>query len=77
MLLKTKDGICCDWCGAILKNKFVYYSVSCIRVKVDKDKAETSPVSVDGDVVDFDVCEKCHKANVDKTLELYDKINNV
>lgn len=69
MFLQTKDGILCDLCGEESKNKFVYYSHTCTRVVVDMDIKRTGPATIENDIVDFDVCEKCHEQMVNKTLE--------
>ena len=66
MLLDSKDGIQCDGCGTVLRDKFDYYSINCARVKVDCDRAETSPVQVDDDILDFDICTECHKKRIDE-----------
>lgn len=76
MLLPSKDGIACDWCGRVLKEKFEYYSIACTRVHVDKDKAETNPVEVDDDILDFDICVECHSAVVTKAKAIDKEINN-
>lgn len=70
MFLKTRDGIKCDFCGATLRNKFQYYSYSCTRVEVDKEKAQTGAAKIDNDILDFDSCEECHKKHITKMIEL-------
>ena len=72
MLLKDKDGIKCDICGRIYKSSFVYYSYDCHKVIVDLSKMETqkeAATDVDGSVIGYDVCEECHKKNLEKMLE--------
>lgn len=72
MLLLNKDGIKCDMCGKEFKSKFVYYSYDCHRVLVDVSRMETKRekvTDVDGSVIGFDVCEDCHKNNLDQMLE--------
>ena len=70
MFLKSRDGIRCDFCGAVLKNKFQYYSYKCTRVDVDKDRAATGATQIENDILDFDVCDVCHKKHTDKLIEL-------
>jgi len=72
MLLPDRDGIRCDWCGKEFKSEFVYYSYDCHRVSVDTSRMETKKekvTSVDGSVIGFDVCEGCHKNNLENMLE--------
>lgn len=64
MLLPNKDGIKCDWCGAIMKDEFQYYSIECTLVDVDRKRASTKPVEVDNNTLDFDVCPECHQERV-------------
>jgi len=66
MLLKTKDGILCDWCGASMKRKFIYYSCEFAKVYVDADKKQTGPADVDKKYLNLDICEKCYKEIEDK-----------
>ena len=67
MLLPDKNGIKCDLCGKILRDKFVYYSYDCHKVFVDVSRLETSKekaTDVNGSVIGFDVCEECHNKMV-------------
>jgi len=66
MFLTSRDGIKCDRCGKILKNKFIYYSDKRTRVIVDNERKQTGPAAVERDVVDFDICEDCHADDVNK-----------
>jgi len=72
MLLKNKDGIKCDLCGQEYKSKFTYYSYDCHKVSVDVSKMETRKeqiTDVDGSIIGYDVCENCHKNNLNKMME--------
>ena len=70
MLLSSKDGIKCDICGNEFRKKFSYYSYDCHKVDVDVEKAETKKATdVEGSIVSFDVCEECHRVNVQRILE--------
>lgn len=62
MLLNTKDGVACDWCGFIQKNKFVYYSLDSKGLEVNT--ASSSVVQL-GKELDIDICEKCYKTMED------------
>lgn len=70
MLLKDKNGIKCDFCGNIHKSKFVYYSYDCHKVSVDLEKLETKKESpdVNESTIGFDVCDECHKKNLELML---------
>lgn len=57
MLLKTKDGICCDTCGTTYKDVFTYYSFESTSISVDSASKMVSQGSKD---LDVDVCEKCY-----------------
>jgi len=71
MLLPNRDGVKCDLCGAILKSIFVYYSYDCHKVSVDVLKKETKKETTDVNksMIGFDVCEDCHRGNLEKMLE--------
>lgn len=72
MLLSDKTGIKCDLCGEIFKSNFTYYSYDCHKVSVDLSKMETKrekATNVDGSVIGYDVCEKCHNETIQKMLE--------
>jgi len=57
MLLKTKDGICCDICGTVYKDQFTYYSFESNVVSVDSAAFRVAQGSKD---LDVDICEKCY-----------------
>lgn len=57
MLLSTRDGISCDLCGIILKNKFTYFSVESKGIQVDASKAQVVQLGKD---LDVDVCDPCY-----------------
>jgi hypothetical protein len=72
MLLSDKNGIKCDICGNVFRSQFTYYSYDCHRVSVDISKMETKKektTDVNGSIIGFDVCEKCHKDNLENMLE--------
>ena len=73
MFLKSRDGIICDICGKSQKNKFTYYSYSCTRINVDKDRAATEVTKIENDILDFDICSECHKLHVDTMLGISKK----
>ena len=71
MLLKTRDGIKCDFCGKEFKSKFTYYSYDCHKVTVDINEVKTEKdqaTDVDGSIIGFDICDECHKYHIDKML---------
>ena len=57
MLLSSKDGIGCDLCGVIYRNRFTYYSLESKGIQVNA--AAHSVVQLGKDM-DIDVCEKCY-----------------
>lgn len=65
MLLKTKDGICCDICGTTYKDQFTYYSFESSVVQVDSASLR---VAQGGSDLDVDVCEKCY-ANAEEKVK--------
>jgi hypothetical protein len=72
MLLANKDGIRCDFCGREFKSKFTYYSYDCHMVSVDISRMETKReevMDINGSIIGYDVCEECHKNNLNKMLE--------
>lgn len=72
MLLPNKDGIKCDICGEIKKNKFIYYSYDIHKIIVNLEKIESKEeklTDVNESIIGFDVCENCHKININKMLE--------
>lgn len=65
MLLKTKDGICCDLCGSIYKENFEYYSFEGTPVSVDTAACIVARQPKD---LDLDVCGKCY-SNAEQTVK--------
>jgi hypothetical protein len=66
MLLKTKDGICCDICGTTYKDQFIYYSFESSIVSVDSAVLRVVQGAKD---LDVDVCEKCYTNAEDKVKQ--------
>jgi hypothetical protein len=58
MFLATRDGIRCDICGTIHRDKFTYYSVDWNTIKVDTGRQMVAPVP---DTESFDVCSGCYE----------------
>lgn len=57
MLLTSKDGISCDLCGFIQKNRFTYYSLESKGIQVNTSGNSIAQLGRD---LDIDVCEKCY-----------------
>lgn len=57
MLLPSKDGISCDLCSMIQKNRFTYYSLDSKGVQVNAAAASVVQLGKD---LDIDICEKCY-----------------
>lgn len=62
MLLSSKDGISCDLCSMILKNKFTYYSIDSKGIQVNTATASMAQLGKD---LDIDVCEGCYTAMIE------------
>lgn len=59
MLLNSKDGISCDLCGFVQKNRFTYYSMESKGLQVNTAGNSIAQLGKD---LDIDVCEKCYGA---------------
>jgi hypothetical protein len=57
-----KDGISCDLCGFVQKNRFLYYSLESKGVEVNTAAASIAQLGKD---LDIDVCEKCYAAIIE------------
>lgn len=78
MLLKTEtidqtgativvgDGIKCDLCKSIHKEKFVYYSLNFTRIMVHVSDKNTYPSQKEFDI---DICTKCFEQMKDGSLK--------
>lgn len=62
MLLNAQDGIRCDFCGSIFKDKFKYYAVESNDITVVKSQSRGSRSSN----FEHDACETCYGNMVDK-----------
>lgn len=70
------DGIYCDLCGALLQNKFSYYSGAFSYVEVDRESGQNGIKNIDDKLLNVDYCEKCWgelKDRMLKTLQEVDK----
>tara|TARA_R100001244_G_scaffold25113_2_gene25423 strand:- start:80395 stop:80829 length:435 start_codon:yes stop_codon:yes gene_type:complete len=67
MLLGDKKGIICDFCGLTYKEKFSYYPVETVKIKV----VNSMTVGKSTAKFDKDVCDQCYAdllAEVEKNL---------
>lgn len=62
MLLSSKDGISCDLCGLIQKNRFTYYSIESKGLQVNTAGASIVQLGKD---LDIDVCEGCYGSMIE------------
>ncbi len=66
MLLSTKDGIRCDVCGSVHRDKFAYYSMDCSVIKVNTAAQMVSPMP---GADSFDMCDGCYNEMLSKCKE--------
>lgn len=62
MLLASKDGISCDLCSIIHRNRFTYYSIESKGLQVN---ASANSIAQLGKDLDIDVCEACYNAMIE------------
>lgn len=62
MLLTSKDGISCDLCAMIYKNRFTYYSLESKGLMVNTTGTSIAQLGKD---LDIDVCEACYNAMIE------------
>lgn len=73
MLLFSKDGILCDWCGEQHKDVFVYYSVEGQEISVRTSRQFTQAGRRN---LDLDLCPRCYQEWVERAREALSKLKN-
>ena len=61
MLLETKDGIGCDFCGVEARNKFTYYSAQFKKVSVVNQAVNVGDIEWD-----IEICAGCFGSMIDR-----------
>ena len=57
MLLQDRNGICCDFCGLIFKDQFIYYPFDTSKLKI----VNNMRVSSINAKFSKDMCEQCYE----------------
>jgi hypothetical protein len=74
MFLHTKDGITCDICKVVYKDKFIYYSFDFNSIEVDSSKMF---INNSGVSYDIDVCDQCFENFKKKIIISANKHNTI